>query len=417
MLHKIEHFLNKHHLAVLCSVVVAGLVLSISRRPDLVFHPQFWAEDGRYWYAQAYNHGFHSLLYSYGGYLVMFYHLVALISLVLPFRLAPLFFNLTALVIQLTPLLLINSNRLRKIIPYRSLAIVVSFLYISIPNATEVFGNLTNVQWHLGVTAFLILIAESSMSWKWYAFDVFILLVIGLSGPLVIMLLPITLLLCLHKHSNEHRRNAVLLAVLALVQLLYIFVFNHLNRAGGQSDVNLLYLVKMVVGQIFTGALLGEKHVAMYYNHPLVLMLLLVIGLSLILYAVLRGPLWLKLFNLYSLLIFAATLLLKPASGSNAWQTLTDPSADQRYWYIPMIVWLSTLLWLLFAARIKLLRVVAGIIMALLITIGIPGSWHIPPLPRLHFQTYAKNFQAVKPRTRYTIPINPVGWEMTLTKH
>ena len=414
-LHKIEHFLHRHHLLVLCSVVVVGLILSVSRHPDVVLNPQFWAEDGKCWYAQAYNQGFSSLFYSYGGYLVMFYHLVALVSLLLPFRLAPLFFSLTALVIQLTPLLLINSNRLRKVIPYRSLAIVISFLYLSIPNASEVFGNLTNVQWHLGVTAFLILIAESSRLWKWHVFDILILLATGLSGPLVIMLLPIAFLLWLHKHSDEHRRNMVLLAVLALVQLLYISVFNHLNRAGGQPNINLLLPIKMVVGQIFMGSLLGQKHVAMYYSHPLILILLLAIGLSLILYALLHGPLWLKLFSLYSLFIFIATLLLKPVNGSNVWLDLTAPGASQRYWYIPMLVWLSILLWLLVAAKIKLLRVVAGVLVLLLFTVGIPGSWQIPPLPDLHFQAYAKSFQSVKPGDNYTIPINP-GWEMVLTK-
>src|SRR5687767_7654590 len=40
-------------LAVFC----VGCALLIARRPDAVLAAQFWAEDGRYWYAEAYALG------------------------------------------------------------------------------------------------------------------------------------------------------------------------------------------------------------------------------------------------------------------------------------------------------------------------------------------------------------------------
>ena len=42
-----------------------GVLLVILRRPDAVTYPQFWAEDGSSWFADAYNSGAGSLLTSY----------------------------------------------------------------------------------------------------------------------------------------------------------------------------------------------------------------------------------------------------------------------------------------------------------------------------------------------------------------
>jgi len=414
---RLERVLDRHPRRLLWSVLIVAFALIITRRPDLVTHPQFWAEDGRFWYADAYNHGFKSLLYLYDGYLVFFYHLVALCSLLLPMRFGPLFFNLVAVLVQLSPLVLINSNRLRRVIPYRSLAIVISFIYVSIPNANEVFGNLTNIQWHLGVASFLVLIAETSRSRRWQIFDIGILLATGLSGPLVIMLFPIAALLWWRHHGRQNIRNLALLGALALLQLSTVFILSSFHRVGNQPGASLHFLIEMVVGQVFTGSLLGQKHVGLFYSHPVTLGFTLAIGLSLIIYAVIRGPLWLKLMNLFAALTFASMLVsLKPLPGVNLWMSLTSPGIGQRYWYIPMLSWLSTLLWLLLASRLKLLKFCAGLLLVLLIAIGIPYSWRLKSLPNLQFQKYVSKFQALPPGTNYSIPINPPGWTVPLHK-
>lgn len=43
------------------AMMVVGVVIVISRRPDAVTNAQFWAEDGKYWFAAAYNHGAQAL--------------------------------------------------------------------------------------------------------------------------------------------------------------------------------------------------------------------------------------------------------------------------------------------------------------------------------------------------------------------
>src|SRR5258708_34049507 len=57
---------------------LVGCLVVISRRPDAILNPQFWAEDGVTFYRDAYTGGFRSLVLPYVGYLVSLQRLVAL---------------------------------------------------------------------------------------------------------------------------------------------------------------------------------------------------------------------------------------------------------------------------------------------------------------------------------------------------
>src|SRR4051812_48196183 len=71
----------------------------VSRRPDVVFHAQFWAEDGKIWYADAFNLGvIQPFLHPAAGYFDTFPRLAALAGLLLPLGMVPLMFNCIAVV-------------------------------------------------------------------------------------------------------------------------------------------------------------------------------------------------------------------------------------------------------------------------------------------------------------------------------
>ena len=48
---------DRHDVALLVAVFLFACAVVIARRPDAVFHAQFFAEDGRIWFADAYNLG------------------------------------------------------------------------------------------------------------------------------------------------------------------------------------------------------------------------------------------------------------------------------------------------------------------------------------------------------------------------
>jgi hypothetical protein len=183
-------------------IFVISFVLIVLRRIDVIIYPQFWAEDGTVWYQTAYNLGIKSLFIPHTGYFQTTSRLVALISQLLPLSFAPLFFNLCAIIIKIIPILFIFSVRCRKNFSSLLVPTLISLIYLFLPNSSEVFANITNAHWYLAIIAFLIVTADKAPNLAWKIFDIFFLILIGLSGPFIIFLLPIALIWWWLKRQN-----------------------------------------------------------------------------------------------------------------------------------------------------------------------------------------------------------------------
>lgn len=410
---KLECFLLIHRKFMSLFTIFICTLLLISRRPDAILNPQFWAEDGKTWYADAYNYGLSSVVSTYAGYIVLPYRLVGYISLVLPLGFVPLFFNAIALGIQLIPITLLNSSLVEKFITKRTVVLWFSFIYVALPNAAEVYLNLTNIQWPLGLAAFIVLFAEEK-SKLWSAYCIIILILTGLSGPLLMLLWPIALYLCKLQKSRRNLRNFAIITVLSLAQLLSI-ILSDFDRLGSHVLGTPIDLIKMFVGQIMTGGLLGERNVGLAYDHFALLACLMLIGLCITGYAFINGPRVLKAFIAYSILIIGSMLFsLKSVNGFDIWKGLTNPSGGQRYWYIPIMAWLAILSWCAFRASNIYVRWLCAVTLLLLV-IGIPSDWRLRQRPNLNFQNHVKAFTQLESGNSYTFPINP-SWQMILKK-
>jgi hypothetical protein len=118
-----------------CWVFLLVLAALLTRRPGLFLHAEFYAEDGRVWFAQAYNAGWlHSLTLPEGGYLNTLQRLVAGIALLVPFRWAPLVMAIAGLLLQALPVTLLLSARCRSWGPL-FLRCVFAVIYVVLPNS------------------------------------------------------------------------------------------------------------------------------------------------------------------------------------------------------------------------------------------------------------------------------------------
>lgn len=392
------------------------LLLAISRRPDVIHNAQFWAEDGNVWYKNAYEQGLgHTLFQTYAGYFAVVHRLVAGLSLSLPIYYTPLFFNIVSLGFLLLPAVIALSSRFKTIVKNKYWVLPVCLAYIGMLNVEEIYGNLANIQWPLALTAFLVLFLEKPKNIYWKIFDGFVLAAMGLSSPACILLSPIALYLWYKKRESQQRNNFFLLAGLALLQMSAIAFFSHYDRVGSQPDANVLDLIRMLVGQVFTGGLLGAGFVKSFYENNLLLYISFTAGLALLAYGFVKGPLWLKAFIVFSGFMFFSMLIsLKPAPNDNVWSLLTHKDAGQRYWLTPIFGWLATLTWLSFNAKLKAIKYVA-IAALVLLPIGIVTNWTIAPYANTEFQTYGRRFDAGVPGETFQLPINP-GWTLELTK-
>lgn len=414
----VEGFIGRHRFLVTVTVLVAAAIIMLCRRPDILFNAQFWAEDGAVWYTDAYHNNLLSVIFRpYPDYLAVVQRVFASIAALLPMERAPLFLNLTAMGAQLLPIVLLMSGRLKRIIPSELLATGVCLLYVNVQNADEVFSSFTSMQWLLGVSAFLVLVAAPSKKLLWRIFDITVLIALGLSGPPIFMLLPVAFFVWRATKDKQQLRNLVLVGALVAVQLFTLLFVSSYERVGGHPAMDFLTFVQMIVGQIFTAGILGGKEMAFLFEHPWQLYGTFYAGLVLVGYIFIKGPLWLKLLNAFAILTIASMLLtLKPVEGFDAWKGLTNPTAGQRYWYFAIIAMLANLLWLAFAARNKLAKGVSIALLVVLLGSGISAGWKIRELTNFHYRTYTAQFKAVPRGDPFTFPINPGGWKVILYK-
>lgn len=96
------------------AIFAVACIIVIFRRPDAVFHAQFFAEDGKVWFADAYNHGWwQTLFWTYNGYLHLLPRLAAALALIAPVVYAPFTQNLIAIAFQGLPVSILLSPRSR----------------------------------------------------------------------------------------------------------------------------------------------------------------------------------------------------------------------------------------------------------------------------------------------------------------
>jgi hypothetical protein len=395
----------------------SGLII-VSRRPDAVLNPQFWAEDGAVWYADAYNHGLlYSLITPEAGYFQTFSRLVGIFSQMFPLGHGPLVFNLSAILVQCTVACFIISSRLSASIPNTYFRLLIAFLYLALPHSYEVHANVTNAQWHLGLLCFLIIAAGPADRTFWRVFDICAVLLSVLSGPLCLLLIPIAAVKYWRKRNKGMIPVLGLLLFGGMVQGIALLTHPRPTHADLGADIGLFF--QITFRHIFVSPVIGQGgfHVLtenLGWNAILIGTVTL-FGAVLAVYTLLTSILELRLFILFSVLIYAAALVspaVTPVDGQ--WSAIAAASTSVRYWFIPGLCVLICLLYLAAKARSSFIRYSA---MAILVFVpyGMIKDWSDPKFQDLNFSKYAEEFEKVPPGKEMSIPINP-NWEMKLIK-
>ena len=178
-------------------VFLVACLLIFLRRPDALTNPQFYAEDGAFWYTDAHDlGGLRALLlpYSPRGYFHSLGRLAGLAAQAVPMLWAPLVFNIIAITIEALPAVLLASRRFAPTLPPRWARILLAFLYVALPTTWLTISNVTHGQWHLAVLASLVVVAAPGNGRWWRGFDVVVVVLSGLTGPTCLLLTPVAAL-------------------------------------------------------------------------------------------------------------------------------------------------------------------------------------------------------------------------------
>jgi len=400
---------------------MALLVLAtVLRRPDVVTNPQFWAEDGHFWFADAHNLGpWTSLIRPQDGYIQTLARLTGVVSLPFGLRAAPYVFNLVALIVQILPAFLVITSRFERAIPSRRVRFLLGAVYIAIPNF-EVHGNVTNAQWHLALLAFMILAAAPSRLRRWRVFDIGVLVLAGLSGPFVFLLAPVALVRWLLSRERRHLVPVAITAGLALVQgvtaVITISIRGHAPLGAGIAPA-----LRILSDRVMVPALLGQENPALYtqgLRHGLLLAIAIAAtGGALLIASLLRAPVELRLLNAFAFLSLLVALLTPRVSLTlPQWPLIAGTTAGARYLFLPVVAWMVTVVWGVSRLR-PALRAPVGGVLAVVFCTGAIFHWQYPPYEDFRPATYARQYDEAPQGSRLEIPINPPGWTMSLTKH
>ncbi len=394
-----------------CAVIVA-------RRPDAIFHAQFWAEDGHVWFADAYNFGWPALIGTYNGYFHAVPRLGASLALLVPLSLAPLVLNLIAIAIQALPvnLLLIARSSMWGSLGFRA---SMAVLYLVLPNSAEIRYGITESQWALALCAFLVVVSDAPKRRVGRVFDLALIGLSGLSGPFCIFLLPIALFLAWRRCGRWVQLQAGVLATCSLIQGFGLLVLDGAGRLGRPLGASPALFARILGGQIYLGALIGQNGLSANPDPAAFVILLFaaVAGTTFAAACFIRSGLEMRLFLLFTSALLMASLLspaMTPLPGVSMWKVLAGVPAT-RYWFLPTLACAWSVLW---AARSRTQTLqAASVVLLCTMCFGVVRDWQHSALEDLHFAEYAKGFCAAPAGTAVIIPVNPDGWTMRLVKH
>jgi len=400
---------------------LAFLVL-FARRPDAILNAQFYAEDGKYWFAEAYNLGWHCLFLPVGGYLNSLSRLIGLLTLLFPLVYVPLVMNVCAIAFQILPLHVFLSSRWNSI-PFLT-RMLGGLLYLALPNSFEIHANTTNIQWHLALTGCLVLLGRQDCRRGWRIFDFLILALAVLDGPLGILLVPVALLL--RWIRKDPRYNLAFAALLPPAVLQVIIMALSDSRRSAPNGASFARLTGILGGQVFLSSVLGVRtsiHLffqdGVRYLFPIEV-IATVVGLAFVIYALRFAPIELKIFYFFAGAVLALALRHPLASfeaNFTQWELMQIPGCGNRYYFFPMLAFLATPIWMLTSgvAKSRFTRC-SALTLILLLPIGICQDWRYKAFPDLKFKESAAEFERAAPGTQFTLRINP-SWTMQLTKH
>lgn len=400
-------------------VFVIGSLVTWARAPSILLHPTLWAEDGTVFFSAAYNLGWHaSLTQTYAGYLQTSSRLFADAGLLVPLVRVPLYFVVIALAIQVLPAVLLASRRFARVVPDARVRLLLAALYLVIPNSSEINVNLVDNQWHLAVLAVLIVLATPATG-LWKVFDVVFMVLSCLTGPFVLSLLVIVVIVFL----RARQRWTLVLGAIALVGggIQFYELLTASRGVHAPLGMSVTRLVEIIGGRLVGNTVLGTAtSTTTGFTHHLFAYSLLVFAVAglIVGWAAWKGPFELRMFNLWAGLALAGSLAspLVSLHGSQ-WQALIG-DAGSRYWFFPSLAFVGDVVWLA-GRRGRAARWAAAAAVLLLVgmaSTGIREDFRYPVVAAPDWGAEVQHFDRLAPGSSYTFRFRPPGWSMTLTK-
>lgn len=379
------------------------------RRPDAFYASQFWGEEGSVFYSDAFHQGWNSLFNTCVGYFHLYPRLIACITtaLKLPVHYVPAVFCYSWLFVLFILQLYIWMR-----LPFSAVQrFFISITVVLIPLQSEVFMNLTNVQWILALFP-VIIFSSDTKSKKWFIADLLVLLLSGMTGPNFTVLFPLFILIFIFKRKEFFAEKSKLVLLIlaicfAIAGALALKNYGSINRTAGEFQLTNKGFVQLVFVQ-YAFLFIGK----FAFKIPFLLMTIGVLLLIAVFIWQIR-KIRRKKQNTFELVALSAGLLylLTTLVAYRYDPGLLSPYyRGVRNFYIPAVMFIWILIRL--ADEHKFEKTILGGLMILFSvqTILFVGQLKFVQYDLSHYNTKLQTSDTL------SIPINPESWYIHLDK-
>jgi len=362
---------------------LAALAVVIARRPETVFRPQFFNEDGQVFYiATFFDDPWSVTTRPYAGYLHLAPRLGAWATRLVSVPDAPLLANLLALALSVVVGAYVASGRTAGWLPNRWARTAGALFVVLVPGSAETLGSLTYIQWYLAVWLAVWLVSSRPAGPWALALDSIMVTVAALSGPFVVLLAPCLIAKLVGCHGKD-RLAPFLGLVGAGVQIGVLITADRHGLAGmpGPGDVLQVVAYRGLLASaagptIATIASRMDLGIAFGVGAAFSLAVLLAVAV----WGIPRGVL---LPLVWSAGASLAGAIAAQTAGPSA--IMTDAFGGQRYFLVPATIYgLAVISGV--AVRSRRARMTARVLVAILV-VGVVVDFRLAPQPDLKWPT------------------------------
>jgi hypothetical protein len=337
------------------------LLALISRRSDRLTTPQFWAEDGKVFFAQAYGAGWSIWFQPYAGYFLLVPRIIAWLWAGLPWQWTPLAYNASALAVWAYIICRIGAARLPAAFRWLAAAAMVCTIH-----SGEVFLNITNLQWPLALLLAVNLLEPPPRGPQETVHRCIESVIAGLTGPLVLVASAGALARAFSLHRR--REGWFLLAAFFATAVLQGLAYATGDRAV-TATVATAGKELIEVFPLYSAYLAG----AGFFNGWSGLCLML-IGLgwsAMIALAIHRGLRPKDRWRMLAILLGAAACLAAARMRRGMWVGPLD-LGNARYTYVPLVLMMWLLAWIASQGTVRAIRRISLVLFVIGLLSGLP---------------------------------------------
>jgi hypothetical protein len=374
-------------------------VLLFCRRPDAFLNPQFWGEDGTIFFKEQIEYGFKSIVIPYAGYLHLTPRLIACAASLFPFSITPTIYNFFALSAMLFTGGALFSSRCR--FPFKPL---LALSMIVVPHYGEVFMTVTNIQWYLCFLPLILLYSEPPVKSYQYFLDYLIIILCGLTGPFILLLLPLFFIKCFIQKSHYNYGILLTAFLCALIQGWCFLKTGNGENMGTSGNINAW--INLVGFRFFWQLFFGNRF--SYLISPKILAIFAVMTPALLLWYANSKE---HRYFIGSFLFFGLSVALSLFYRVRSCPEIIayDSMNAERYFYIPYVMTIWSLIICLDSPKLFKRIAISGLL--LLILNASSNQFRTIPFVDYKWKEYSEKIKTGEP---VRIPINPPGWFIDL---